>query len=133
MGAIQEPTPEMGPYKVETRRESFYLTGPRERLTNTAATWSIPVEDVSCVLAALDQVAGPPHQGYAAWEANGRPVTGDIPEVTGDYPATLDGARVTLSGPAWLIDRTDTWPYNSIELGYDAVVPLSDALQAVAR
>ncbi|MGP3914338.1 hypothetical protein [Nonomuraea sp. 10N515B] len=134
MGAIQEPTPEMGPYRVETRRESFYLTAPRERLANTATTWSIPAEDVPCVLAALDLVTGSSHNWYSSWVAIGRPVTGDVPEVTGDYPAAVDGARVTLSGPAWLIERTDDdWPYNSIELGYDAVVPLRAALLAASR
>ncbi|AQZ62765.1 unnamed protein product [[Actinomadura] parvosata subsp. kistnae] len=122
----------MGPYRVETRSESFYLTAPKERLTNTAATWSIPAEDVSCVLAALNQIVGQPHSGYSAWLRGGRQITGDHPMPAGDYPATSDGQRVTLSGPAYLTDRAEgTWPYNSIELGYDAVEPLRDALQAV--
>ncbi|MFI6179798.1 hypothetical protein ACIA8R_29935 [Nonomuraea sp. NPDC051191] len=134
MGAIQQPTPAMGPYRVETRSQSFYLTAPKDRLTNTATTWSIPATDVPSVLAALDQVVGPPHQGYSAWVTNGRPVTGVVPEVTGDYPAMTDGHLVTMSGPAALYTSTnDTSPYNSIELGYDVVEPLREALQEVTR
>ncbi|MFD1932221.1 hypothetical protein ACFSKW_12125 [Nonomuraea mangrovi] len=134
MGAIQKPTPPMGSYKVETRGESFYLTAPKDRLTNAADTWRILRQDVPCVLAALDQVVGPPHEGYAAWEANGRTNTGDVPAVDGTYPAAADGERVALSGPAWLIDRTDdASAWNSIELTYDAVLPIRAALQAVAQ
>ncbi|MGW6499360.1 hypothetical protein [Nonomuraea angiospora] len=133
MGAIQQPTPKMGLYRVETRAESFYLTAPKERLTNTASTWSIPAEDVPCVLAALDLVTGSTHNWYSTWVELGRPVTGVVPEVTADYPAASDGQFLTFSGPAALYTSTNDSPYNSIELGYDAVEPLRKALHAIAR
>lgn len=133
MGGLQPSTPEMGPYSVETRMESFNLTAPRERLTNTETTWSIPAEDVPCVLAALDLVTGPTHNWYSTWEAEGRKHTGDKPMRGDHYPASVDGQLVTLSGPAYLYTRESDWPYNLIELGYDTVVPLRDALQKVAR
>ncbi|WP_433235305.1 hypothetical protein ACQPYK_25115 [Streptosporangium sp. CA-135522] len=39
-----------------------------------------------------------------------------------------------MSGPAALYSSADdTWPYNSIELNYNAVEPLRDALATIAR
>lgn len=69
MGLIIEPTPEMGEYSVEVRRESFYLRGADyydkkarhafELYPNAATgqgTVEILIEDISKIRAALDQV-----------------------------------------------------------------------------
>ncbi|MEU9576297.1 hypothetical protein [Streptomyces chilikensis] len=56
MGAIQEPTEAMGPYRVEIRGESFYLTrvdcAPDLRKGHHEA--AIPATDVPTLIAALD-------------------------------------------------------------------------------
>ncbi|MEU0181454.1 hypothetical protein ABZ312_09720 [Streptomyces sp. NPDC006207] len=75
MGAIQEPTPAMGPYRTEVRRESFYLTahGPTEGFAARrvdAHALRVPADHAPLILAALDQVTG--HNAWQAWAGTSR-------------------------------------------------------------
>lgn len=67
MGMILDPTPEMGEYRIEVRRESFYLhSTDRNRHCLTvyphtddpvpSGTVEILLEDIPKIRAALDQV-----------------------------------------------------------------------------
>ncbi|MEU7855235.1 hypothetical protein [Nonomuraea sp. NPDC049141] len=134
MSRAEELRASMGPYTVQPHRESFYLSAPKDRLTNTATTWSIPIEDGLCLLAALDQLSNPPFRSYVAWEARGRPYNGEVARLYGDYPASVDGVQAVLSGPARPVERVkDGWGWNSIRLGYDAVAPLRVALEGLVQ
>ncbi|NGO67871.1 hypothetical protein [Streptomyces boncukensis] len=79
MGAIQEPTTAMGPYRTEIRGESFYLTvyGPTETLGARRVdrhALSVPAAHAPHILAALEQVTA--HKGWKDW--NGTPRTGAV-------------------------------------------------------
>lgn len=83
MGFVAEPTPEMGEYSVEVRRESFYLRGedaygksradaPRHGITvnptpgeHGQGTVEILIEDIPKIRAALDQVEAIDHPSRA--------------------------------------------------------------------
>lgn len=70
MGAIQEPTPEMGPYRTEIRGESFWLTVKEPTATFDVQrlddhTMRIPAAHVPYVMASIYQVCG--HPAFAAW------------------------------------------------------------------
>lgn len=76
MGAIQEPTPAMGPYRTEVRRESFYLYGDTSSTQASDGpkrvdehTLRVPAEHVANVLAALDQVRS--HASWQMWRETG--------------------------------------------------------------
>lgn len=75
MGAIQEPTSYMGPYGVEVRRESFYLTvtgdhGEYDHIDGDPNTLRVPADHVPHVLASLDQVTG--HLAWKHWTRTGK-------------------------------------------------------------
>ncbi|MFE7480008.1 hypothetical protein [Streptomyces sp. NPDC057552] len=114
MGAIQEPTPEMGPYRVEMRSESFYLTRTEADAETTAARTryeaKVPTADLPALLAALDQVLT--HPWWPKWE---RPAPGEEPDTSwvrppgeeGSAPhpcwtAVADGEGVIITGP-WTV------------------------------
>lgn len=85
MGAQQEPTEAMGPYRTEIRGESFYLTvsGPTaeffpERVDRH--TLRVPPVHTGYLLAALDQVTA--HRGWTDW--SGTPREGGITVSRGD-------------------------------------------------
>src|ERR1700677_2866052 len=70
MGMLLDPTPKMGEYSVEVRRESFYITGEdssegdrrhafhvyHSRPDGIQGTVEILIEDIPKIRAALDQV-----------------------------------------------------------------------------
>lgn len=65
MGLLVDPTPEMGEYHVEVRRESFYIQGIDLTGRHTIFVYpdddgrgvaEILIEDISKIRAALDQV-----------------------------------------------------------------------------
>ncbi|MGI5292948.1 hypothetical protein ACQEVF_57895 [Nonomuraea polychroma] len=66
MGACLHPTPEMGPFSVEARRESFYLNAASAVLLITAkgeeprCQWRIADTHAAALVAALDQVMAHP-------------------------------------------------------------------------
>ncbi|MFF4385598.1 hypothetical protein ACFY0G_02210 [Streptomyces sp. NPDC001552] len=70
MGAIQEPTPEMGPYRTEIRGESFWLTVKEPTATFDVQrlddhTMRVPTAHVPYVMASLYQVFG--HKAFRDW------------------------------------------------------------------
>jgi hypothetical protein len=59
MGLCLEQTPEMGEYAVETRRESFKLSGPMWLYPNSdqpGGTAEIAYEDIPKIRACLDAI-----------------------------------------------------------------------------
>jgi hypothetical protein len=58
MGMCLEPTPAMGDFSTEVRRESFYLRGPVEAYEGDGGGGVIEVNitDIAAIRAALDQV-----------------------------------------------------------------------------
>jgi hypothetical protein len=88
MGAIQEPTSDMGPYGVEVRRESFYLNatgdpGEYNHVDGEPDTLSLPADHVPYVLAALDQVTG--HAAWKEWSKTGTHRQGAVAAHVGDH------------------------------------------------
>lgn len=86
MGAVQEPTPGMGPYRTEIRRESFRLTvaGPTAQLPARRTdrhTLCLPLAHAPHVLAALDQVTD--HPAWQRWPGTPR-TRGVVVTVDGD-------------------------------------------------
>ncbi|MEU6034029.1 hypothetical protein ABZ801_01325 [Actinomadura sp. NPDC047616] len=120
MGGVLEPTPAMGPYGVEVRRESFYLGGPSGRMVVETERWSVPQDDVSAVFAALEQVVS--HRAYreAGLNGQGRP-----------FEVSRADDRVTVVGPGALYpcDHDEPCPYSTVELEYRDVSELMRALQ----
>ncbi|UQA95646.1 hypothetical protein [Streptomyces halobius] len=107
MGAIQQPTTAMGPYKTEIRRESFYLTvtGPTAELRAERVdrdTMRVPVADVPCILAALDQVTG--HLAWREW--TGAPRTGTV-AVTRDGDSLLIRPGAPVYDQRWDDEQGD--------------------------
>ncbi|QPL14149.1 hypothetical protein QEH48_gp120 [Streptomyces phage TurkishDelight] len=112
MGACLEPTPDMGPYRVEMRGQSFYLTRidapPESRVDRYEA--ALPAEDVPALLAALEQVTA--HPRWPGWESEGRPAEPDTswtltpgdtgPAAPADWTATADAGTLRLTGP-WVL------------------------------
>ncbi|GGZ73209.1 hypothetical protein ACFOOM_00960 [Streptomyces echinoruber] len=144
MGAIQEPTPAMGPYWVEIRGESFYLTrgnAPAGVVTQPGRhEVVVPAGDAPHILAALDQVAAHPQ-----WQRWPRPAEGEQPDTSwtrapgGQGPAadphwtvTLDGDRLHLRGP-WVVYHETHRHLLGTELCYRDVPQLRDALAAVTK
>lgn len=137
MGAIQVPTPAMGPYRVEIRSESFYLTHVDAPAQYHLGRFEIlvPASDAPKILAALDQVTS--HQAWMQWQ---RPTEGELrntswtldPDGAGLAPTrwtvTPDQAALNISGP-WVV----YYEHQSLqaEIPYEAVSELREALKAV--
>lgn len=141
MGAIQEPTPAMGPYRVEIRSESFYLNrsdasaGVVTRPSRYEAT--VPVTDAPQILAALDQVTGHPQ-----WKRWPRPAEGEQPDTSWTFPpdkqgpaadahwtVTVDGDRLSIRGP-WVVYHESHRNLLGTELCYWDVSQLREAITA---
>lgn len=113
MGGIQEPTPDMGQYKIEARSESFILgrTGRPGDLAGSVVGrrgrhFFIPFKELPQLLAALTQAAS----CAALAPAPKPPGSPDIAEVlalpwnveTGELPNGLTIPNIVrISGPCW--------------------------------
>ncbi|MGX1514014.1 hypothetical protein [Streptomyces collinus] len=131
MGACLEPTAAMGPYRVEMRGQSFYLTRtgtpPEARAGRYEAV--LPFLDFRELGAAADQITG--HPDWARWEEAGRPAPADTswtlpPDGTGpaapdDWEITeetADGAhQLRIRGP-WIVQHEPGRELWSAEIGY---------------
>lgn len=72
MGGILEPTPQMGPFHIEIRGESFYFRAPAAVLRVTARNqWAVPVSAAAQAVAAMDQAMDNPP--FVEHIADGRP------------------------------------------------------------
>ncbi|MBA0053466.1 hypothetical protein E0L36_22080 [Streptomyces sp. AJS327] len=131
MGAIQEPTTTMGPYRTEIRSESFYLTVSGPTATPGARrvdrqTLSVPAAHAPFILAALDQVTA--HNGWKDW--NGTRRTGAI-TVTRDGDELLLRVDEPVYAQEWNDeDRADTSV--STEIGYEDVGDLREQVKPCA-
>ncbi len=131
MGAIQEPTPAMGPYRTEIRGESFYLnvSGPTATLAarrDDRDTLRVPVDHVPHLLATFDQVTA--HNGWRDWSGTPR---------TGAATVTPDGAELLLrtDQPVYVQDWDDedgTDTSIQTEIAYEDVDDLRTQLTAYA-
>ncbi|WP_433513831.1 hypothetical protein ACQP2T_61505 [Nonomuraea sp. CA-143628] len=122
MGAILEPTPEMGPFTCEARGESFCLGCHRDYLAVTPdRVWSIPASQVPALFAAFDQIRAFP--AYAADLQAG----GDVP--AHNIEMRDQHVHVEGLGHAYLGDAsTQDWPYRTVEVLYRHVQTLQDAI-----
>ncbi|MFD7738041.1 hypothetical protein [Kitasatospora sp. NPDC059800] len=111
MGAIQEPTREMGPYRVEIRSESFYLNRTEAEGCTVPSRYEavVPAADLPYLTAAFQQV-----RGHKAWHlkewAGGDPTDTSWtlpPDGKGEAPAaswevSRDGDKLSIRGP-WIV------------------------------
>lgn len=135
MGAIQTPTPEMGPYRVELRRESFILTrvdaSPDMRVSEHEAV--IPLTDYSHIGPAFDQALSQVDR----WEAAGKPSPTDLSWTADENgrqaPATWEMEcphdQLRIRGP-WVVGyERDLW---HVELCYADAPAFLHAFYAAA-
>lgn len=116
MGSILEATPEMGPYRVEARRESFYLNSP-QTFRPTGDGVALPTADQPAVLAALDQVA--------AFLRN------RVPDGGRNVTLHRDGGMLAITGGDWLhVYGCDQGQTGCIEIEYTHLHALRSALAA---
>jgi len=127
----------MGPYRVEMRGQSFYLTRvdaqPATRVDQYQA--ALPAGDVPALRAALNQVTGNPH--WTRWEDAGRPSAPDTswtrapgdtgPAAPATWTVTLDTDTLHITGP-WAIDHESGRALWYTEIEYADVLPLRAAL-----
>ncbi|MEV0996849.1 hypothetical protein [Nonomuraea sp. NPDC050202] len=122
MGGCLEPTPQMGPFAVEVRRESFYLGCHRDHLAIAPdREWSIPLDQVPALFAAFAQVRAHPSYNAAL------PGAGDTPW----YQVERREGRVHVLGlgHAYLGDTsTRDWPYKTVEVKYRHMQLLQDEI-----
>lgn len=143
MGAIQQPTPAMGPYHVEMRSESFYLTradaDPGTMSAPGRYEAKVPAGDVPALLASLDQVTE--HPWWEKWE---RPVDGAEPDTSWALPpgsegpladahwtVTSDGDAILIKGP-WIVWYEPDRSIATTEICYRDLAELREALNAVS-
>lgn len=140
MGALLDPTPDMGLWAVEVRTESAYLNGDlgaynrwtqgeiadpphRTVYSSKGVGFAVPVEDVPRVLAALDQIMS--HPAYREWAANNSPTE------DGWRSEMVDG-MVRLFGPVIVFGDPAPWsPGGSVELEYRELAGLRAVLAAL--
>ncbi|WP_328611783.1 hypothetical protein OG943_22575 [Amycolatopsis sp. NBC_00345] len=151
MGALLEPTTEMGKWSVEVRRESAYLRcsgynehvwedGPEPRHSprvwwdpeqpldgpdeiDWAAAFAVLAEDTGCVLAALDQILTDP--GYGEFMREREPEAGV-------WRAKQTEDSVRLYGPTIAFGSREPWAvHDLVELVYSTLADLRDALASV--
>lgn len=141
MGVIEKPTAAMGPYRVELRAESLYLTreatptGSVTRPSRYEAT--VPLSDAAHILAAADQVTRHPHwaRGPRAAEDQDRDTAWTLapgdggPAADAHWTVTADGARLHLRGP-WIVRHETDRNLLAAELRYRDVPELREAVTA---
>lgn len=134
MGACLEPTDAMGPYRVEMRGQSLYLSRTASPPETRAGRFEavLPFLDFRELGAAVDQITG--HPDWARWEAAGRPAPADTswtlapgedgPPAPAAWEVTeevTDGAhQLRIRGP-WVVQHEhgrDLW---SAEIAYSDV------------
>lgn len=130
MGAIQQPTAAMGPYGVEIRCESFYLTSMEPTATTGAQRLGrhvlrIPIEHRPYVLAALDQVTQ--HTGWKDWEGS------DGTSRTDGVLVTVETGQLLLHTPLPVYEQSWTDQHGgdssvSVEIEYRDLAALQQAL-----
>jgi hypothetical protein len=140
MGAIQESTPDMGPYRTEIRGESFYLSRVGEGARHLSRyELRVPAQEIPAFLAALKQATD--HLGYRRWEASS-PEPQDAswvlpPGEEGEAPypdwsVSREQSDIVIRGP-WVLYPPEDWqeqPIVSGEIAYRNVEALRGALLA---
>jgi hypothetical protein len=137
MGALLEPTPDMGPWVVEVGRESAYLSGdvggykawregeqpdpPRHTVYGHEGIGiAVLPEDLPCVLAALEQITE--HPGFREWARN---KASAILEASLAWHSEFADGMVRAYGPVIVYGDEEPWaPVGSVELTYEAVAAL---------
>jgi hypothetical protein len=128
MGAILEPTADMGAWSVEVRRESAYLNGGEVHTHRTRAAdvhdgndlgFAVQVSDASHVAAALNQIVENP--GYAGYAG---------PLMSDAWTIEIQDGWVRFNGPVICYGGPSEWGKGSVELLYANVAELQDKLNA---
>ncbi|MFI6205925.1 hypothetical protein ACIBAI_05925 [Streptomyces sp. NPDC051041] len=140
MGAIQEPTSDMGPYRTEIRGESFYLARVGEGASHLSRhEVRVPAAEIPALLAALKQATD--HLGYRQWAAS-NPEPPDAswvlpPGEKGEAPypdwsVSRERSDIIIRGP-WVAYPPEEWqerPVVTGEIAYWDVEALRGALLA---
>lgn len=139
MGACLEPTPTMDPYRIEIRRESFYLNRS-DATADTVSTpgryeLTVPIKDATPILAALDQAVA--HPQWACWPrpdtsepsdtAWTLPPDGAGPAADPAWTVTRDGTSLRIRGP-WVVHYDTNWRQVGTEICYRDLEALRDAI-----
>ncbi|GAA4082965.1 hypothetical protein [Actinomadura miaoliensis] len=127
MGVVLDPTPEMEGYRVEARRESFYLYSPPDlRFRVTQEGFAFPAGDRAAVRAALEQMR--------TWLDDPATVTDDYTTVHEELPVWRDGEEILVRGDAgWLVVYGCDQPRTSaLEVVYSHLDALRSALSRVS-
>ncbi|WP_414167249.1 hypothetical protein ACMATS_06455 [Streptoverticillium reticulum] len=139
MGAIQQPTKAMGPYRIEIRSESFYLTRTDAKgcASPDRHTATVPASDAPALIASFAQVASHPAWKRREW-AGGDPTDttwtlppdgqGEAP--SHDWSVSRDGETLTIKGP-WVVHAENERALLDSEIRYLDLPQLGNALKAL--
>jgi len=144
MGAVQAPTKAMGPFRIEMRRESFYLqrrVGDADEVRDAGPADHLRIEaaELPAFRAALAQAQQHPHVAEARWDAerSWRGAEG-IRAYTAEEIAAADapweirraGSAITVAGPLWSPRRYPSGSFFA-EVEYARLAELVAALDAL--
>lgn len=143
MGAIQKPTPQMGPYGIEARSESFILrragkTGDAVGHTGTYDTGqvSLPAAEIPQILAALAQAEPFAAQAQAespaerAQRAQRDAETEAI--IARPWQIAVDGDALRIAGPVWTsVEPREELLLAFVEIPYGRLAELRTALDGL--
>lgn len=139
MGAILAATPAMGPWHVEVRRQSAYVTtddlATAPRLADDG-TLRMPAAQAPHLVAALDQIMERVEykDGPDEWDVNGDDVIADFPTVRRDGDWIIFSGFCGAYRPNERDDiEVDADIRNYLEIEYYHVHQLRDMLAAAAR
>ncbi|MEU9044117.1 hypothetical protein AB0D63_20920 [Kitasatospora sp. NPDC048343] len=139
MGAIQQPTRAMGPYAVEIRSESFYLTRTEAEVCTAPNRHEavVPASDLPYLAAAFRQVSS--HKAWRLREwADGDPsdtswalpLDGEGEAPAASWEVSRDGEKLSIRGP-WIVFAELGRGLLSTELCYLNLTDLDEALKAL--
>lgn len=124
MGAILEPTPDMGSWQVEVRDESAYLKGDTRVLPGRGFAFALSEADH--VLAAVDQIMT--HSYYREW------ATANLGAADNVWIIQLVDEWVRVLGPIFCYGGHDgSWTTGTVELTYASLATLRTVLTIPTR
>lgn len=130
MGATLQRDAAMGPYRVEVRRESFYLHRDSLDAVQVMGRYElcVPASEASAIQAALRQVVG--HLAWQEWQDSDAapfdtswtlPPGGEGPAAEADWTVARRGDLLAIRGP-WVVYS------RSVEIAYQDTRAFADAL-----
>ncbi len=136
MGAIQQPTPAMGPYSIEARSESFTMrrAGKTGDTVSHVGTYddgevAFPAAEIPQILAALAQAT--PFAAVAVITEQGAEAEAQIARA---WRVRVDGDALRIAGPVWasVEERDDEQLLAFAEIPYGRLAELRELLEDAA-